>query len=67
MAESVSLDWTESVRLGHMRIPLPEASIRDGKLIEIELLIKEDPANPPAVGAGNRFLGLFAQEARIVE
>jgi len=49
-----------------LRIPLPESSVREGKLIEVQLLIK-DPASPAEVGAGNRFLGLFVQEARIVD
>ncbi len=48
-----------------LRIPLPESSVREGKLIEIQLLIK-DPANP-AVGAVDSFLGLFVQEAKIVD
>lgn len=49
-----------------LRIPLPSDRVLEGRSIEIRLLIK-DPASPAAVGAGDRFLGLFLQEARIVD
>ena len=48
-----------------MRIPLPDG--RDERTpTDIRLLIKE-PASPAQVGAGDRFLGLFLQEATVVE
>jgi hypothetical protein len=48
-----------------LRIPLPSDRLRNRESVEVRLLIR-DPASPAAVGAGDRFLGLFLQEARIV-
>jgi hypothetical protein len=46
------------------RVPLAAEQLRLGGAIEVRLLIR-DPATPADVGAGDRFLGLFVQQARI--
>jgi hypothetical protein len=58
--------FTDPGALQVLRIPLPREALAAGTPIEVKLDIK-NPASPEAVGAGQRWLGLFFKELEITE
>jgi len=53
-----------SAPAGKIRIPLPQKLSREGKPVELRLVIR-NPSSPSEIGAGERLLGLFIQEMKI--